>query len=146
MESAASELNIGALLPDLGTVMGLIRLLFCLAVLAGPVMMLVFGRMYRKNPPKEANYSVGYRFWWGMASLESWTFTQNLAGKIFPVVGSVLTGIAAVICILLLFLNPMAMAWTAVITMVAELAAIGGSCIFINVKVMKTFDKEGYRR
>ena len=146
MESAANELNIGALVPSLGTVLGLIRFLFFLAILAGPVIMLCFGWMYRKNPPKEANYGVGYRFWWGMASLEAWTFTQELAGKIFFVAGIALTAIAGVVGILLFFLAPMAMAWTAVITMVVELAAIGGCCIFINVKVMKTFDKEGYRK
>ena len=146
MESAANELNIGALIPDLGTVMGFIKLLFCLAVLAGPVIMLVFGRIFRDNPPKEANYSVGYRFWWGMASLEAWTFTQKLAGKLWTIAGSAMTGVAAVVCIVILFLKPMAMAWTAVIFIILELAAVAAVCITINTKVMKTFDKDGYLR
>ena len=144
MESAANELNIGALVPSLGTILGLIRFLFFLAVLAGPVIMLVLGWIYSTKPPKEANYSVGYRFWWGMSSLEAWTFTQQLAGKVFTLFGRILTAIAAVIGIILFFLQPMAMAWTAVITLVIELVVIGGACIFINTKVMKTYDKEGY--
>ena len=144
MESAANELNIGALVPSLGVIMGLVRFLFLLSVVAGPVLMLVFGRIYRDNPPKEANYSMGYRCWRGMASLEAWTFTQKLAGQVFTKLGKILTVIAGVIGIVLLFLPPVAMAWTAVITMIAEVAVIGGTCIYINAKVAKTYDKEGY--
>ena len=43
MESAASELNLGALLPDLSTVMGWIELAFRVAVMAGPILLLGFG-------------------------------------------------------------------------------------------------------
>lgn len=146
MESAANELNIGALVPSLGVVMVFIRLLFLLAVVAGPVIMFVFGRIYRDNPPKEANYTMGYRCWRGMASLEAWTFTQKLAGQVFTKLGKILVVIAGVIGIVLLFLKPMAMAWVGLIAMVAELAVIGGTCIYINVKVRKTYDKDGYLR
>ena len=55
-------------------------------------------------------------------------------------------GAFAVIGIVLLFLKPMAMAWVGLITMVVELAVIGGACIYINVKVRKTYDKDGYLR
>ena len=59
MESAASELNLGALLPDLGTVMGWIELAFRVAVMAGPILLLGFGLVYLLSPPKEANYGFG---------------------------------------------------------------------------------------
>lgn len=146
MGTEASELNLGALLPDIGTVVGLIKLALLLAVMAGPLLLLIFGRMYLKNPPKEANYGLGYRFWWGMASLESWTYTQKLAGKVWSLLGCVLTAVMAVVCIILLFMEPMAMALGAALCLLGELVAVAAACIAINVKVMKKFDKDGYLR
>jgi hypothetical protein len=146
MESAANELNLGALLPELGTTTGLIRLCFALMMLAGPLVVLAFGLLYKYKPPKEANYSLGYRFWWGMASLDSWTYNQSIAGKIFVWLGLILSGVMLIAAIVFLFLDLMTMAMLSVLCLLVELVAIGGACIAINMLVMKKFDKDGYRR
>lgn len=146
MESAASELNLGALLPDLSTVMGWIELAFRVAVMAGPLILLGFGLVYLLSPPKEANYGLGYRFWWGMASLEAWTFTQRIAGMIWSALGAVLTIIMALICAGFRGMDPMDMAWTACICVIVELVLVAAACIGINVIVMKKFDKDGFPR
>ena len=146
MESAANELNLGALIPDLSTVMGWIELAFRVAVMAGPLILLGFGLVYLLSPPKEANYGLGYRFWWGMASLEAWTYTQRLAGLVWSAMGAVLTIVLALICAGFRNMDPMDMAWTAVGCIVAELVLVAGACIAINITVMKKFDKDGFRR
>ena len=146
MESAASEMNLGALIPDLSTVMGWIELAFRVAVMAGPLILLGFGLVYLLSPPKEANYGLGYRFWWGMASLEAWTYTQRLAGLVWSAMGAVLTIVLALICAGFRNMDPMDMAWTAVGCIVAELVLVAGACIAINITVMKKFDKDGFRR
>ncbi len=146
MESAASELNLGALIPDLSTVMGWIELAFRVAVMAGPLILLGFGLVYLLSPPKEANYGLGYRFWWGMASLEAWTYTQRLAGMVWSASGAVLTIIMALICAGFRGMDPMDMAWTAGICVVVELVLVAVACIVINLVVMRKFDKDGYRR
>ena len=146
MESAASELNLGALIPDLSTVMGWIELAFRVAVMAGPLILLGFGLVYLVSPPKEANYGLGYRFWWGMASLEAWTFTQHLAGIVWTALGAALTIIMALVCATFRGKDPMDMAWTAVICMVVELVLVAAACIGINIVVMKKFDKDGFLR
>ena len=146
MESAASELNLGALLPDLSTVMGWIELAFRVAVMAGPLILLGFGLVYLLSPPKEANYGLGYRFWWGMASLEAWTFTQRIAGMIWSALGAVLTIIMALICAGFRGMDPMDMAWTACICVIVELVLVAAACIGINVIVIKKFDKDGFPR
>ena len=71
METAANEFDLGALLPSVGSVAGLIEFLLVLAMLAGPLLQLGFGLLYWFKPPQEANYGLGYRCWWGMASLAS---------------------------------------------------------------------------
>lgn len=146
MDTAASELNLGALLPDLSTVMGWIELILRVAVMAGPILLLGFGLVYLLAPPKEANYGLGYRFWWGMASLEAWTFTQRIAGMVWSGLGAVLTIVMALICSGFRDLNPMDMVWRAVYCLIAELVLVAAACIAINVVVMKKFDKDGFPR
>ena len=67
------------LLPDLSTVLRKVEAGMRLAVMAAPLVLLVMGLLYLLAAPKEANYKLGYRFFWGMASVESWRFTQRLA-------------------------------------------------------------------
>ena len=146
METAASEMNLGALLPSMGTVVGLIEFALWLLVLAGPLMLLGFGLLFRYRPPAEANFGVGYRFWWGMASLEAWRYTQRLAGIIWTLLGGALTGIMLIVCTILQFQDTMTMAIGAAICVGIELVLVAAACITINVLVMKKFDKDGYRR
>lgn len=146
MDTAASELNLGALLPDLSAVIGWIELAARIAVMAGPILLLGFGLVYLLAPPKEANYGLGYRFWWGMASLEAWKFTQRIAGMVWSGLGAVLTIVMALICSGFRDLEPMDMVRRAGTCLIWELVLIAIACIAINVVVMKKFDKDGYRR
>ena len=146
MDTAANELNLGALLPGIDLVVVLLRLATGLLVIGGPIALLAFGLLYTYKPPKEANYSLGYRCWWGMASLESWTYTQQVAGKIFMLLGIGLSAIGLVMCILFLFLDMMTVVITAVICLVIELILLAIACLVINILVIVKFDKDGYRR
>lgn len=146
METAASELNLGALLPSMGTVVGLIEFALWLLVLAGPLMLLGFGLLFRYRPPAEANFGVGYRFWWGMASLEAWRYTQRLAGIIWTLLGAALTAIMLIVCIILQLQDTMTMAIGCAVCVGIELVLAAAACIAINVLVMKKYDKDGYRR
>ena len=80
-----------ALLPELDTITGKIDLVARIAVMAGPIVILVLGLMYLFLAPKEANYRFGYRTWFGMGSVAAWRFTQRLAGIVLGLLGLVLT-------------------------------------------------------
>ena len=146
METATNELDLGALLPSVGSIVGFVQVLLVLAVLVGPLMQLGFGLLYWFKPPAEANYGLGYRCWWGMASLDSWKFTQDLAGKIFTVMGGVLTIAAIVICCIISGLEVMEMANWAAFSLLCELVLIGLACVAINIVLICKVDKDGYRR
>ena len=146
MDTASGELNLGALLPDMSTVIGWIELIARIAVMAGPILLLGFGLVYLLAPPKEANYGLGYRFWWGMASLKAWKFTQRLAGMVWSGLGAVLTIVMALICAGFRDLEPMDMVQRAGTCLIWELVLIAAACIAINVTVMVKFDKDGFRR
>ena len=141
-----TDFDLAAFLPEMNTVVGWIETALRLCVMAGPLTLLGFGMLYLLAPPKEANYSLGYRFWWSMASLDAWQYTHRLVGVVWSGMGLVLTVILALICNAFRRMAPMTMVWTAVWCIVAELVLIGGVCIAINVKIMKTFDKDGFRR
>lgn len=146
VESATTELDLGGLLPNLSTVMGWIELVLRISVMAGPILLLGFGLVYLLAPPKEANYSLGYRFWWGMASLEAWKFTQRIAGMVWSALGAVLTIVMALICSGFRDMDPVDMAWRAAGCLVWELVLVVIACIAINLVVMRKFDRDGYRR
>ena len=86
-----------SLLPDLTTVVGKVEFITRLAVMVGPVVLLVLGILYFFAAPKEANYRFGYRCYFGMGSEEAWRFTQRFAGLVWGVLGLVLTVVMLII-------------------------------------------------
>ena len=146
LKALFEDFDVAAFLPELETALGWIEMFLRIAVMAGPLLLLLFGLIYLLVPPKEANYSLGYRFWWGMASLEAWQYTQSVAGKVWTAMGVSLTVILALICNAFRRMDPMAMVWTALVCIIVELVLIGGSCIAINSMVKKRYDKDGYLR
>ena len=129
-------------LPKLDNVMGFVELVARLAVLIGPVLILVLGLIYYFSPPKEANYKFGYRFYWGMGSVEAWRFTQRVAGLVWSVLGAALT-----LIVLLVSLGfgsaGLDMANAAFACIVWELVLIGAACIGINVVVAMRYNRKG---
>ena len=140
------ELDLGALIPQLDTLMGWVELLLRLCVMAAPLLLLGFGLVFLLAPPKEANYGLGYRFWWGMSSLQAWQFTQRIAGMIWSGLGAVLTIVMALLCTGLRNMDPMDMAWQAGIYVLWEIGLTVVSCIVIDVIVIVRFDSKGYLR
>lgn len=84
------EMDLGALVPKLDVFLGSIRTVLTLAVLAGPIILLVLGVLYLFVSPPEANYKFGFRTYFGMGSVEAWRFSQRIAGLAFGCLGLVL--------------------------------------------------------
>ena len=146
LKALFSDFDFAAFIPELDTVLGWIQLICRLCVMAGPLILLGFGLVYLLNPPKEANHTAGYRFWWSMASLDAWQFTHRLVGMIWAGLGLLLTIIMALICNGWNNLEPMDMVWSAVSCLLWELGLVGVSCLGVNITVMVVFDKDGFRR
>ncbi len=139
-------LDLGALLPGMGTMMGWITALARLFVMAGPLVMLGLGMHYLLAAPKEANHSAGYRFRWGMGSVEAWQFTQRLAGLVWCGLGLVLTVVMAVISSGFMNLDPMPMMKEALLCLFWEGLLIVLSCLAVNIVVFARYDLQGKRR
>ena len=97
LKSLMDDFDPASLLPELDKLLGGLTQAVRIAVLAGPVLILVFGLAYLLLAPREANYIFGYRCVFGMGSVEAWRFTQRLAGLVLGVLGLILTGVMLVI-------------------------------------------------
>ena len=140
------EFDLAAFLPNLTDVLGWVEMLLRIAVMAGPLLLLLFGLIYLLVPPKEANHSLGYRCWWGMASLDAWQFTQHVAGLVWSVLGVILTITMALICNGYRRMEAMEMVWSAVKCICWEAGLTVVACVAINLTVFCVFDRNGYRR
>ena len=134
------------LLPELDGILASLAQVARIAVLVGPIALLVLGLGYLLLSPKEANYIFGYRCTFGMGSVDAWRFTQRLAGIVWGLLGLVLTLVMFSLTgkfaegeiSQILDLSARYLIWEGV------LAAV--SCVVINTIVMIRFTYSGDRR
>ena len=134
------------LLPDLSKVFDSLAPVCRIAVLIGPVVLLILGLSYLVLSPKEANYYLGYRCYFGMGSEYAWRFTQRLAGWLFTVTGLVLTVVMFAISVSFPYMPLPDMAWKAAACLVVELAASVLLILTVNLSAAFHFDRKGKHR
>ena len=146
IKSLLSDFDVSSLLPKLDSLLSKVELLARIVVMAGPVILLVLGLWYLLLPPKEANYAVGYRFFWGMSSVESWRFTQLVAGIVWCVLGLLLSLVMYLLSGGFQDKPLMDIVWKCVEYVFWEMGLLAGSCLIINLTVVFTFNSKGIRR
>lgn len=141
-----SDFDPAALLPQLDTMLGKVELLARIAVLIGPAILLVLGLWYLLLPPREANHTFGYRFFWGMSSVESWRFTQKVAGITWALLGLAMGGVMYFLTTGFRGKEMIDMLMLAVQCIFWELGFVAISCLFIDIFVVIKFDSKGISR
>lgn len=134
------------LLPDLSKVFDSLVPLCRIAVLAGPVVILLLGLSYLILSPKEANYYLGYRCYFGMGSEYAWRFTQRLAGWLFTAAGLVLTVVMFGISVSFPYMPLSDMVWRAASCLIVELAVSVLLILTVNLSAAFHFDRKGKHR
>ena len=135
-----------AYLPKVDSILGWIEILIRVCVMAAPVIMLAFGLSYLLLPPKEANHKAGYRFYFGMGSVEAWRFTQFLAGIVWSAMGLILTIVMFIVINGYRNMDMMDMVNSAITCVLWEIGCIIVGCLGINITAMVVFDRKGVRR
>ena len=134
------------LLPDLSKIFDSLAPLCRFAVLIGPVVLLLLGLSYLILSPKEANYYLGYRCYFGMGSEYAWRFTQRLAGLLFTAAGLVLTVLMFILSASFPYMQITEMVWKAAGCVVTELAASVLLVVTVNLSAAFRFDRKGRHR
>ena len=139
-------MDIAALLPDIMDIMNGIALLAQIALFLAPLILLGLGLYYFLLSPKEANFTTGYRCYYGMGSEEAWRFTQRLAGVIW-----ILAGITMTLGVVLLRYRFAAMdlsqlMWTAIFCLLLQGAIVLVLRALIHFIVLLRYDRKGNKR
>lgn len=135
-----------ALLPQIDCIVDWVKLICRLAVMVGPIVLVLAGLSYLLLAPKEANYYFGYRTAFGMGSVAAWRHTQKVAGWMFAGVGLVLTVIMLMVCVTFGGLEPMTAVWRAAKCMIAEAVIALIVVLSINSVAAFTYDYKGNKR
>ena len=118
----------------------LLRTLLVIVTLA---LLLVLGLWYLILPPKEANHFAGYRFYWGMGSVDAWRFTQKIAGILFTVLGVALLVISLLVSNRFPDMEPSLMLDKAVLCILWQIGITAVLSLMINLIVALRYDRNG---
>lgn len=135
-----------SLLPEMSEVFGSLATVCRIAVMIGPVVMLIMGLAYLFLSPKEANWVFGYRCYFGMGSVYAWRTTQRLAGVVFGGLGLVLTLMTMPKAGNFAGMDVTQMVWQAVDCVVWQVVLALLATIAINVTAAIRFDRKGELR
>lgn len=140
------EFDPASLLPDLDAIMSTVAVIARIAIVIGPLLLLLMGLVYLFATPKEANYHIGFRCYYGMGSVQAWQFTQRLAGLVWTGLGLVLSLIMFLIGLGFAKMQTMDLLWRAVSCVLWEAGLTIAAYIAVNVVVIRRFDKKGELR
>ena len=135
-----------ALLPDLSTVFGRVELICRIAVVIGPVILLLMGLSYLFLSPKEANHYFGYKCYFGMGSVQAWRFTQRFAGIVLGSLGLILTVAMTIVSFGFPGMEIPQMVWRAVVCLFWQAILSLIALETVNLTAMYLFDRKGVLR
>ena len=139
-------LDIAALLPDIMDIMNGIALLTQIALFLAPLILLGLGLYYFLLSPKEANFTTGYRCYYGMGSEEAWRFTQRLAGVVWTLAGITMTLGVVLLRYRFAALDLSQLMWTAIFCLLLQGAIVLVLRALIHFIVLLRYDRKGNKR
>ena len=111
-----------------------------------PVLMIIFGRVFLKHPPKTINSIYGYRTSMSGKNQETWDFAHQYCGKLWWKLGWIMFVISIFVMVPVFGKDT-----TTVGTWGSVFELIQGAVLLISIfptekALRKNFDKEGNRR
>lgn len=111
-----------------------------------PAIMLIAGKLFMKNPPKNINWIIGYRTAMSMKNEDTWKFAHAIAGKFWWKWGWI-TLVAAVVPMLFVLGKPEEVtAAVGLVLMCVLLIPIIAVIPHTEKALRNTFDQDGNRR
>ena len=134
------------LVPEMDILLEKLLLIVRIAVMAGPLVMLLLGLWYFLIPPKEANHSAGFRTWFGMGSVVAWRATQKIAGVAWSSCGLILSVVMWFVSRGFAGMDAMQMANAAFSCLLWQIGVALISYVGICIVVTILYDSKGRRR
>ena len=122
------------------------NLLMVIAVSFVPLIMIIFGNMFLKNPPKKPNWAFGYRTKFSVKSQETWDFSQNLIGKYWKTLGLVLLPLSNATLAIMNGCDIDTIGKVVGVIEIVQCVFMLGSTVAVSSKLKKVFDANGVRK
>lgn len=111
-----------------------------------PCTMIVFGKSFLKNAPKEINAVFGYRTTMSMKNRNTWEFAHKYCGKIWYICGLVLLPLSIIPMFFVIGKSKDTIGTLGGILCAIQLIPLIGSIFPTEVALKKNFDRNGNRR
>ncbi len=144
--ASVENFDITKLIPSADSLFSGLDFWMVLLVLLGPLVMLFFGLYYMFLSPKEANYSVGYRFFYAMSQVKVWQHAQRLAGFAYTGLGAFLLLIMTFVSFRFGLLPPPDMVWLAAKCLLWEVVLVIIATLVVNILIILMYDAKGNAR
>lgn len=122
------------------------NLIMVIAVSFVPLIMIIFGNMFLKNPPKKPNWALGYRTKFSVKSQETWDFSQNLIGKYWKTLGLVLLPLSNATLAIMNGCDIDTIGKVVGVIEIVQCVFMLGSTVAVSSKLKKVFDANGVRK
>lgn len=143
IKDAMDAFDPAALLPELSELFGTLPQVCRIAVMIGPIVLLILGLAYLFLSPKEANHYFGYQCYFGMGSISAWRFTQRFAGIVLGGSGLILTIVMYTITGSFDTMEVTEMVWKALDCLIWQAIVAFLANLTINVTAAIRFDRKG---
>jgi len=111
-----------------------------------PVIMIIFGRIFIKKPPKTINGIYGYRTSMSRKNQETWDFAHKYCGKLWWRVGWMLMPLSIIGMFPVIGKDDNMIGIMGLIIETVEVVLMIGTIFLTEIALKNNFDKEGRRR
>ena len=115
-------------------------------VLLVPLIMIIFGRIFKKSAPKDINYVYGYRTPMSTSSKEAWEFAHKYMGRLWLMLGIIILIPSIIAMVLVIGLNKDTVGYTGMAVTFIQIALMIIPIIPTEIALRKNFDKNGNKK
>jgi uncharacterized membrane protein len=109
-----------------------------------PVILILFGILFIKRPPKKVNAIYGYRTDMSMKNMDTWQFAHAYCGRLWLIAGLALLPLSAG-ALLFILLNETGAGLLGAFCMIVQLVVMIIPIIFTEKALRRSFDAQGRR-
>ena len=108
-----------------------------------PVLMIILGKVFIKNPPKTINRIYGYRTPRSKKNQDTWNFAHLYCGKLWWKIGWVMLPLSVIGMLPAIEKNDTIVGEVGTVVIIAECIALCMTIFFVERALAKKFDKDG---
>lgn len=111
-----------------------------------PLIMIVFGKIFMNNAPKDINWGFGYRSSMSMKNKETWKFAHHFCGKLWFYMGCIMAVLSVLSMLFVIGQEKDVIGDVAGVICGVQVFILLFSIIPTEVALRRNFDKNGIRK